>query len=81
MIVFPVVALIIPRISKYLKCRCKAVEIVCGGMMIISITHANQNFLSGKSNLAKPYPTTVHIAICKTAMVSEISTVFPSVFQ
>ena len=35
-------------------CKCNDVDIVCGGITIIRITHANQNFFNGNSNLAKP---------------------------
>ena len=48
--------------------------------MIISTTQANQNFFKGNSNLAKPYPTSVHTAICSTAMLRETNKVFRNVF-
>ena len=74
--VFPVIALTIPNTSKNAKCRCNEEEIVCGGITIVRITHANSIFFNGKSNLAKPYPTNVHTIICRTAIVSEITKVF-----
>ena len=45
---------------------------VCGGMRMTRITQANQNFLSGNSNLANPYPTSRQTEICSSAMVREI---------
>ena len=44
---------------------------VCGGIRITRITQANQNFLNGNSNLAKPYPTNVQTEICSIAIVRE----------
>ena len=70
----------IPRMSKYWKCRYREVDSVWGGMMISSTTQANQNFFKGNSNLAKPYPTSVHTAICSTAMLRETNKVFRNVF-
>ena len=49
---------------------------VCGGTNTTISTQANQNFLSGKLNLAKPYPTSVQTEICRTAMVKETTREF-----
>ena len=50
----PVIALMIPRISKLENVTYKAAWIVCGGIMISITTQANQNFFSGNSNRANP---------------------------
>ena len=45
----PVIALKIPKISKFAKYMYREVWIVVGGTMISMTTQANQNFFSGNS--------------------------------
>ena len=44
------------------------------------MTQANQNFFNGNSNLANPYPTSVHTVICSTAIDNDTIEVFSKDF-
>ena len=66
LMLFPLISVASPNGLKFLNVMYNGSIIVLVGITIMTTTHANNNFLNGKLNLANPYPTIEQISTCIT---------------